>query len=311
MSVLEDDPLLAKGSDHHPSVEDMTEHYVRFAEREDLPVRTRTELIGVSGAKGAFTVDLRDAEGGASQLRAKRVVMATGRYDEPVMTGAPGERGDDVEHFLEAWQHLEGQRLLFVGGGFSSADGVSRLCERNTCAWVTRKTRAQIDSMLADQRTKWGMFEQPTEVIYDGSSVEFFCECEASSFSNGVATIVPSEQEADPIRDHSDNFQASASLPAAKESVAPLAGGQTWQFDRCFMLTGHGPDARLVEHVLGGDCAHDDETWECKTREGVYVCGALSPHHYHLGHIGLLKSPVYVQQQHPPHNLARSQVYTD
>ena len=27
MSVLEDDPLLAKGSDHHPSVEDMT---VRF-----------------------------------------------------------------------------------------------------------------------------------------------------------------------------------------------------------------------------------------------------------------------------------------
>ena len=164
---------------------------MRFAEREDLPVRTRTELVGVSGAKGAFTLELRDVEdGGASQLRAKRVVMATGRYDEPVTTGAPGEFGEDVEHYLEAWEHLEGQRLLFVGGGFSSADGVSRLCERNTCvrpqaiktiydrtfcsesaclwfymqAWVTRKTRVQIDSMLADQRTKWGMFEQPTSV---------------------------------------------------------------------------------------------------------------------------------------------------
>jgi hypothetical protein len=126
-------------------------------------------------------------------------------------------------------------------------------------------------------------------VIYDGSSVEFFCESEASAFFNGaahfrhfilnqipldfwgfaqqmhslfkltgVATIVPSAEEPEPIRDHSDNFQvaiSASSLPTAaaateQESPAHAADGvQTWQFDRCFMLTGHGPDARLVEQV--------------------------------------------------------------
>jgi hypothetical protein len=58
------------------------------------------------------------------------------------------------------------------------------------------------------------------------------------------------------------------------------------------MLTGHGPSESIVGQVLHGDVAHD-ETWEALTRPGVYVCGALSPHHYHLGHIGLLPSPVY------------------
>ena len=66
-----------------------------------------------------------------------------------------------------------------------------------------------------------------------------------------------------------------------------------WAYDRCFMLTGHGPSESLVEQVLHGNLSHDDLTWEAVSRPGVYVCGALSPHHYHLGHIGLLKSPVY------------------
>ena len=313
MAVSENDELLAKGSDHHPAVEDMTAHYVRFAEQHALPVRTHTELTAVDGDKGSFSVTLRDvATGGTERVTARRVVLATGRYDEPVLTGAPGELRDDVEHYLEEWGHLRGQRLLFIGGGFSSADGVSRLCAENTCCWATRKTRAQIDSMLVDQRTKWGMFDQPTDMIYDGSSVVFFCESEVSSLVDGVATIVPSAEAADPIRDHSDNFHqvsasgrpsavggaeglAAAAAAAAGEEEegdesAPVA--QQWAYDRCFMLTGHGPSESIVEQVLHGDVAHD-ETWEALTRPGVYVCGALSPHHYHLGHIGLLPSPVY------------------
>ena len=74
--------------------------------------------------------------------------------DEPTLTGAGGETDARVSHYLAEWEDIEGQRLLFVGGGFSSADGVARLCGRNQCAWVTRKPQAQIDSMLYDQRTK-------------------------------------------------------------------------------------------------------------------------------------------------------------
>ncbi len=299
MAVEEDDELLAKGSDHHPAVEDMTDHYLRFAERHALPVRTHTELTRVDGEKGDFTLELREARSGAvERVGARRVVLATGRYDTPILTGAPGELREEVEHYLQEWEHLRGQRLLFIGGGFSSADGVSRLCEANTCCWVTRKSREQIDSMLVDQRTKWGMFDQPTTTIYDGESVTFFCDSEVSSLADGIATIIPSANAADPIRDHSDNFQISASVDAAtegQESDAESAVPAVWQwaYDRCFMLTGHGPSKSLVEQVLHGDVTHDDETWEATSRPGVFVIGALSPNHYHLGHIGLLQSPVY------------------
>ena len=310
MAVDEDDELLAKGSDHHPAVEDMTDHYVRFAERHALPVRTHTELMRVDGEKGDFMLELRDARSGSvERVGTKRVVLATGRYDTPVLTGAPGELRDDVEHYLQEWEHLRGQRLLFIGGGFSSADGVARLCEANTCCWVTRKSRAQIDRMLVDQRTKWGMFDQPTATIYDGHSVSFFCDSEVSSLADGIATIVPSSDAAHPIRDHSDNFQVPVPVPgriSVSGAASPEAGTEAlvgnadgapavrqWKYDRCFMLTGHRPSESLVQQVLHGDTTHDDETWEAISRPGVFVCGALSPHHYHLGHIGLLQAPVY------------------
>ena len=149
------------------------------------------------------------------------------------------------------------------------------------------------------------MFDQPTATIYDGHSVAFFCDSEVSSLADGIATIVPSADAADPIRDHSDNFQVPGRI-SAPEAASPAAGtkGQVgdavgtpvvrqWKYDRCFMLTGHHPSESLVQQVLHGDATHDDETWEAISRPGVFVCGALSPHHYHLGHIGLLQAPVY------------------
>ena len=254
----------------------MTDHYVRFAHAEGLPVLTHAEFTSLSGGPGDFTLGLRRtlptlepgqagavAEGAAPlQVRARRVVLATGRYvrspppthpdpwpalsssaalraqDEPTLTGAGGETDARVSHYLAEWEEIEGQRLLFVGGGFSSADGVARLCGRNKCAWVTRKPQAQIDAMLYDQRTKWGMFE--ANVV----NTEFFCESEVTDLTDGVAVIRPSGEGSE--------------------------GGaeQSWRFDRCFMLTGHGPSSPLVDSVLSGDCAHDAESWESTTRPG-------------------------------------------
>ena len=95
----------------HPSIEDMTDHYVRFAEAEGLPVLTHAEFTSLDGGPGDFTVGLRRtlptlepgqagavAEGAAPvQLRARRVVLATGRYVRTLhpptpleLSGAPG-----------------------------------------------------------------------------------------------------------------------------------------------------------------------------------------------------------------------------
>ena len=81
-------------------------------------------------------------------------------------------------------------------------------------------------------------------------NTDFFCESEVTDLTDGVAVIRPSGEGSE--------------------------GGaeQSWRFDRCFMLTGHGPSSALVDSVLSGDCAHDAESWESTTRPG---CAQTTP----------------------------------
>ena len=260
MALDSEDALLGQGSDYHPEVEELADHYARFATKHALPICTGTTLLRVDGSAGNFRLTVASSGGSTGNASARHVVLATGRYDSPTLMGVEGEDADNVHHYLAEWQHIKGQRLLFVGGGFSSADGVSRLGRENTIVWVTRKSKGDIDAMLVDQRTKWGMFDA------DPGSMEVWAESEVVSLAGSVATV-----------------------------RGKFGGGDVeneWAFDQCFLLTGHGPDPAMVTQVLLGDCAHDAEFQSVK-RPGISIVGALSPSHYHLGHIGLLDSPVF------------------
>ena len=264
MALDSDDVLLGQGSDYHPEVEELADHYSRFAVRHELPICTGTTLLGVDGSAGEFDLRVASSVGSTGVAPARHVVLATGRYDSPKLLGVEGEDADNVHHYLGEWKHIKDQRLLIVGGGFSSADGVSRLGRDNTIVWVTRKSKGSIDSMLFDQRTKWGMFDA------EPGSTEVWAESEVISLAGSMATVRG--------KFGSDDDDSEAE--------------RQWAFDQCFLLTGHGPDPDLVTQVLQGDCAHDTE-FQSVTRPGVSIVGALSPSHYHLGHIGLLASPVF------------------
>ncbi|MYH60274.1 MAG: hypothetical protein F4148_00385, partial [Caldilineaceae bacterium SB0675_bin_29] len=161
-----EDPILAReGNEYHPRIEELIRSYSDFAQKFNLPIKTHHELVDIEGAKDDFLLSVRDGEGRTSCLKAKRVVLATGSYDEPNLAGIPGELNGSVQHYFHEWEHISDQRVLFMGGGFSSADGIVALCPRNTILWVVRKSKDAVDEMLHLQN--FFFFDKESSVFYN------------------------------------------------------------------------------------------------------------------------------------------------
>ena len=78
-----DDAILAqKGDEHHPLIEELIQSYSDFAAKFNLPIKTHHELVDVKGTKGDFVLTVRSRDGQLDRLAAKRVVLATGSFDE-------------------------------------------------------------------------------------------------------------------------------------------------------------------------------------------------------------------------------------
>ncbi len=245
----EDAIVARKGNDHHPLIDELIQSYSDFAVKFNLPIKTHHELLDIEGEKGEFELAVRDSEGRASCLNAKRVVLATGSYDEPNLAGIPGELNGSVQHYFHEWEHIRDKRILFIGGGFSSADGIIALCPRNQILWVVRKSPDAVEKMLNDQKTVWG---QPDARMVN---TEIMTDSQVISLENNIAV------------------------------VQTPGGRKTWNYDLCYMLIGHKPNQDMCSRLLNGNLDFVEETFESCERPGVYLVGALAKKH--LEHIGL------------------------
>ena len=244
----EDSLLAEKGNHYHSTIEELIQSYLDFAAKNELPIQTHCTLRDIRGKRGDFTLTARE-KGRDVTYHSRLIILATGAYDIPNLLGISGENDPAVHHYFAEWQHLHDQRLLFVGGGFSSADGIVAVCSRNDILWVTNKTRDIIDQILHDQKTKWG---QPDARLFN---TEIASESQVLSLADRTAHIKTPDSE------------------------------RHWPFDQCFMLLGHRPDEVLLHAVLGDDFSYDEATFESNSRPGIYLVGALA--NKHLEHIGL------------------------
>ena len=244
------DAILAqKGDEHHPRIEELIQSYTDFSLKYNLPIKTHHELIDITGPKNSFVLTARNRENRPVSLSAKRVVLATGAFDVPNLAGIPGELNDAVHHNLHEWEHIKNKNILFIGGGFSSADGIINLCQHNNILWVVRKSMNDVGRLLHDQKTIWG---QPNATL---ANTEILANSHVLSLEQNRAVIQTPH------------------------------GQKTWTYDLCFMLIGNKPDGQLYERLLNGNLTYDAETFESCERAGIYLVGALATKH--LEHIGL------------------------
>ncbi len=203
-----------------PDRKDALMYYRLVAQREGLNIRQYTEVVQVHAAPAGFTVEIESKDGTPDVVEARRVVVATGYYDNPLHIGIPGEDGENVSHYYTEAHPFWGLNVTVIGAGNSAADAALDLWRGG--AKVTMVVRApELKSTI-----KYWVRPDLENRIKEGSI--------AAHFNSQVVEILP-----DTVRVQGP--EGLFDLPT----------------DYTFALTGYRPDLSFLSGL--GLAEHDDQ----------------------------------------------------
>lgn len=104
-----------------PTRREALQYYRRVAEVEGLEVWTYTEVTGLAGHEGNFTVRYHNREG-EGRLLARFVLVATGYYGNPNRLGVPGEDLPHVRYGIEETLPYWSREVVVLGGSNSAVE---------------------------------------------------------------------------------------------------------------------------------------------------------------------------------------------
>ncbi|GGJ80590.1 YpdA family putative bacillithiol disulfide reductase [Deinococcus aquiradiocola] len=105
-----------------PDRRDALMYYRLVAQRENLNVRQYTEVTRVHAAPAGFTLEVEAQDGTRGVVEARRVIVATGYYDNPLHLGIPGEDSENVSHYYTESHPFWNLNVTVIGAGNSAAD---------------------------------------------------------------------------------------------------------------------------------------------------------------------------------------------
>ena len=223
-----------------PDRRDALMYYRLVTQREALNVSQYTEVKKVHAAPAGFTLEVEAQDGTGGVVEARRVVVATGYYDNPLFMGIPGEDSENVSHYYTEAHPFMGLNVTVIGAGNSAADAALDLWRSGVN--VTMIVR---DSELKKTIKYWVRPDLENR-IKEGSI--------AAHFNSKVVEIHP-------------------------EHVVVEQGGSTWNLPThfTFALTGYRPDLsflqglNLAQHP--DECLVLTENYE-STVPGLFVVGS-------------------------------------
>jgi thioredoxin reductase (NADPH) len=104
-----------------PTRNEALQYYRLVAAHYKLDVRQYHCVTRVTGADGDFTVYLEDRFRRSSELRARKLVIATGYYDLPNTCDIPGEKLSKVMHYYVDPHPFYDMDVVVIGGKNSAA----------------------------------------------------------------------------------------------------------------------------------------------------------------------------------------------
>lgn len=105
-----------------PDRKDALNYYRLVAQREGLSVQQYTTVLKVHAAPAGFTLEVENQEGEGRVVEARRVIVATGYYDNPLHMGIPGEDSENVSHYYTEGHPFWKMKVTVIGAGNSAAD---------------------------------------------------------------------------------------------------------------------------------------------------------------------------------------------
>ncbi len=117
-------PLVCAGQ--KPTREEALKYYRGVARAEGLRVRTYTRLVGATSGAGAVRCELVTAAG-RQTVTCRKLVLATGYYDNANPLGVPGEDLPHVSHRFDEAHRSYGLDVVVVGGKNSAIEAALEL----------------------------------------------------------------------------------------------------------------------------------------------------------------------------------------
>ncbi|MFC5848530.1 YpdA family putative bacillithiol disulfide reductase [Deinococcus petrolearius] len=224
-----------------PDRRDALMYYRLVTQREDLKVEQYTEVTKVHAAPAGFTLEIGRRDGTPGVVEARRVVVATGYYDNPLILGIPGEDSENVSHYYTEAHPFLGLNVTVIGAGNSAADAALDLWRGG--AKVTMVVRApELKSTI-----KYWVRPDLENRIKEGSI--------AAHFNSRVVEIHPEH------------------VRVQRED------GTTWELptDFTFALTGYRPDLSFLADLdlatQPDECLVLDEHYQSSV-PGLFVVGS-------------------------------------
>ena len=151
-------PLFGKFGKKLISKEELLATWKRALEKGKIQVEESVKVSGIEGADGAFEVITSKGT-----VRARKVVLATGRRGTPRKLGVPGEELPKVTYNLIDPEQYEGCRVLVVGGGDAALEAAIQLAEStdaqvsisyrgDTFGRVREANRKRIEELIATRK---------------------------------------------------------------------------------------------------------------------------------------------------------------
>ena len=234
-----DHPLIC--THDKPTRAEALAYYRAISRVEKLRINLFEKVTDVQGEKDSFEI-LTEGRDGAGSYPCRRIILATGYYDNPNRMEIPGEDLPHVSHYYAEAHPFMGQRVLVVGGKNSA-------CE------------AALD-----------LFRQGAEVTLVHRGEEL---------GDGVKYWVRPDME-NRIEAGEVRALFNTRVTAIEGNSVTLSTGAVEEYDQVFLLTGYHPDGGLLGTCgLKPDPetlkpALDPETLESRDVPGLYLAGSVS-----------------------------------
>ena len=114
--------------------EEILDAWQRAIQTSRINVRYRSEVTGIEGSKGNFTLRLK----GGAAVRAKNVILALGVQGNPRQIGIPGGELPCVQYTLESAEALRGERIIVIGAGDAAIENAISLAKNNRVTLLNR-----------------------------------------------------------------------------------------------------------------------------------------------------------------------------
>jgi thioredoxin reductase (NADPH) len=105
-----------------PTRKEALDYYRKVVQREKLALRQYHEVRALERVADGFELTVKPDKGAAFILRARKVALATGYFDNPKRLGVPGEDLPTVSHYYTEAHGFYDRRVTIVGAGSSAAD---------------------------------------------------------------------------------------------------------------------------------------------------------------------------------------------